>query len=131
MNKISAVIIVLSLFSMFGCQRDNATVESTTSKNPTAAEILNADIDADIFQLNSIVYETNIDWVNELELTKNVQIGEIKTSFSKKKSVRNFDNGDATILAKGTKVFNVKERDDVLIVEVNGETKKYYALTEG
>lgn len=131
MKNFFVVIIVVSLFSILGCQKNDVTVENTVSKNPTAEEILDESPNSDIFQLNDIIYRTNIKWVNGLEVTRDKQVGEIKTILPKNASLKDFDNGYATLLPEGTKIFDVKERDDVLIVDVNGEIKKYFALTEG
>ncbi|MBC1937604.1 hypothetical protein HCA69_14595 [Listeria grandensis] len=128
MRNIVIVLIGLSLFWMLGCQQE---ITHSVSTNPTATEILSENPNADIFQLDDVVYETNIDWVDDLEVTKYNQIGEIKKTFSMKHPLKEFENGDATQLTSGTKIFRVKERGDVLIVEIDGKTKKYYALVEG
>lgn len=103
---------------------------TTESAAPSAEEVLKDNKNADIFMLNDNVYKTNIDWVDELSLTKNKEIGEIESNY-------NFDSNDsfknkmATTLPIGSKIFSANERIDVLIVEDKGIEKKYYALTEG
>ncbi|MFS0673588.1 hypothetical protein [Ornithinibacillus sp. 179-J 7C1 HS] len=85
--------------------------------------------DADIFQYDGVIYATNIDWVEELSLTKDVQIGEIK--------MRNDSNTDfidemSNKLPVGTKIFSAKERGDILIVETEeGKILKYLGIGEG
>ncbi len=102
-------------------------VDST--ENPDAEGVLNLDPEADIFQFNDVIYTTGIDWVEEKDLTKNKQIGEIK---EKNEDDTNFSNGTANKLPVGTKIYTTKEESDMfLIVESEGETKKYYALVEG
>ncbi|WP_231495888.1 hypothetical protein [Paucisalibacillus sp. EB02] len=93
-----------------------------------AEEVLTLNPDADIFQYDGVIYETNIDWVEELSLTKDVQIGEIKTIND---SNTDFKNEMANKLPIGAKIFSAKERGDILIVELEGEILKYLAIVEG
>ena len=83
---------------------------------------------ADIFQYDGVIYKTNIDWVEELHLTKDVQIGEIKT---KNDANTDFKDEMSNKLPIGAKIFFTKEREDILIVESEGEIKKYLAIVEG
>lgn len=107
-----------------GCSNhDQVTIDSIN-----AAEVLEINPDADIFQLNGIIYETNIDWVDQLTLTKDAQMGKILIN---NETNTNFKDGTANKLPVGTIIFSVKERDDIVIVEVNGELKKYLAIVEG
>lgn len=93
-----------------------------------AEEVLTLDSDADIFQYDGVIYKANIDWVEELSLTKDVQIGEIKT---KNDANTDFRDGMSNKLPVGTKIFSTKERGEILIVESKGEIKKYLAIVEG
>ncbi|UED82398.1 hypothetical protein FH508_0011010 [Lysinibacillus sp. CD3-6] len=54
-----------------------------------AEEVLTLDSNADIFQYDGVIYKTNIAWVEELTLTKDVQIGEIKTKNDAKTDFKN------------------------------------------
>ena len=56
------------------------------------------------------------------------QIGEIKT---KNEKDTNFENEVSNKLPVGTNIFSTKERNDILVVEVEGELKKYLAIVEG
>lgn len=125
-KKFFLILFTFALFTVLAACTSNKDISTTSPTKPNAEEVLSQEKDADIFQLNGTIYETNIDWVDELEVTKSQEIGIIK-----QKSKSNFEDGTASTLEKGTKIFSVKERDDVLLVEVNGEIKKYYALTEG
>lgn len=121
------VLITLVLFMITGCSNNGGTTEVTID-SIDAEEVLTLDPDADIFQFDGVIYKTNIDWVEELSLTKNVQIGEIKT--------RNDDNTDfnnemSNKLPVGAKIFSAKERGDILLVEITGEITKYLAIVEG
>ena len=86
------------------------------------------DPDADIFQYDGVIYETNIDWVEELDLTKDIQIGEIKT---RNDTNTDFKDEMANKLPVGAKIFSAKEREDILIVESRSEILKYLAIIEG
>jgi hypothetical protein len=93
-----------------------------------AEEVLKLDPDADIFQYDGVIYKTNIDWVQELSLTKDVQIGEIKSRID---ANTDFKDGMSNKLPVGAKIFSTKERGDILIVEFEGKILKYLAIVEG
>jgi len=121
------VFLVGVLLAACGNGNTDGRVDST--ENPDAEEVLNLDPEADIFQFNDTIYTTGIDWVEEKDLTKNEQIGEIK---EKNEDETNFSNGTANKLSVGAKIHTTKEETDIfLIVESEGEIKKYYALVEG
>lgn len=125
-RKIGLVFTALLLI-FSGCSLSNeVTIHGT--ENPDAEEILTSNPHADIFQYNDTVYKTHIDWVDELSVTKDEQVGEITVQ---NESDTNFENGMANKLQVGTKIFSVKERDDILIVETDGELLKYLAIVEG
>jgi hypothetical protein len=126
-QRLSYVLIALTLFMITGCSNGGETTK-LSSDSINAGEVLRLDPAADIFQYDGVIYKTNIDWVEELSLTKDVQIGEIKT-----KNDTNIDFKDemANKLPVGAKIFSAKERGDILIVEVEGEILKYLAIVEG
>lgn len=76
-EKLFYVLIALSLIIINGCSNEGETT-TVTIDSIDAEEVLTLDSDADIFQYEGVIYKTNIDWVEELSLTKDVQIGEIK-----------------------------------------------------
>ncbi|MDR6748549.1 MULTISPECIES: hypothetical protein [Bacillus] len=125
-KKVFTLFIFISIISVLTACQTEENNEKVVSKKQTAAEVLALEKDADIFQLNGTVYKTNIDWVNKLTLTKKKKVGTIKNTANS-----SFKDGTASILQKGTVIFSVNERDDILIAEVDGQIKKYYALTEG
>ncbi len=84
--------------------------------------------DADFFMFNGIMYLTNIDWVEQLPLTKDKQVGEITSQNS---STTEFENNMSNKLPIGTKIYSSKERSDILIVEINYQVLKYYSIVEG
>ncbi|WP_042354092.1 hypothetical protein [Bacillus rubiinfantis] len=127
-NLIISLILLIFIFSLTGCA--DVGTKTSMSKHPDAEEILGLDENADIFQWDGLIYETNIDWVNELKLTKNEQLGEITESFSNS-DAKNFKNGMANKLPVGTKIYSAKESEGILIVEHNNEEKYYLALVEG
>lgn len=98
--------------------------ETITTHNPTVEEILSQDPDADILYIDDIVYATNIDWVDELALTKGEEIGEVEKNTT---SSKEFINKTANVLPVGTKIYRAKERNGMLIAD----DKYYYALVEG
>ncbi|MBM7836877.1 hypothetical protein JOC54_000108 [Alkalihalobacillus xiaoxiensis] len=118
--------IVLALI-LTGCASDNEQTNST--ENPTAEEILNRDSEANILLFNETVYQTNIDWVDELTLTKGEQIGEIEAQATEGNVA--LSEKMSTKVSVGSAIFEAVEREDVLIVDENGELYYFYALVEG
>ncbi|MBM7601061.1 hypothetical protein JOC34_003482 [Virgibacillus halotolerans] len=126
-QKLFYTLIALTLFTITGCTSEGETTQETTD-SIDAAEVLTLDPDADIFQYDGVIYETSIDWVEELDLTKDIQIGEIKT---RNDTNTDFKDEMANKLPVGAKVFSAKEREDILIVELKSEVLKYLAIVEG
>lgn len=112
-----------------GCSNRSSEQQSVhITKNPDANEILELQPDADFFQWESLIYLTDIDWVEELELTKDKQIGEITHNTT---NPNDFTNGTANKLPVGAIIFSVKEDGGFLIVEDNQKQIKYMSLVEG
>ena len=126
-QKIVYILLVLILLMITGCTNGEGTT-IVTIDSIDAEEVLTLDPDADIFQYDGVIYKTNINWVEELILTKDVQIGEIKT---KNDTHTNFMDEMANKLPVGAKIFSTKERGDILLVESEGEIVKYLAIVEG
>jgi hypothetical protein len=126
-KKLLYGLIALTLFMVTGCNIQGGTT-TVTIDSIDAKEVLTLDPDADIFQFKGVIYKTNIDWVEELSLTKDLQIGEIKT---KNDTNTDFKDEMSNKLPIGAKIFSTKERGDILIVESVGELKKYLAIVEG
>ena len=132
-NKITIFGLLVSIFlivaGIFLFSRENK--QQTTvhiSHAPTAEEVLKENANTDLFMLEDSVYETNIEWVDQLSLTKKDIVGEIESNYSNEAA---FKNKMATKLPIGTKIYSTNEREDVLIFQYKGEERKYYRLTEG
>lgn len=124
-------MVVLILLTAFGCSNSSNAGKSKVheTKNPDAEEILTLDPEADIFQFDGVIYKTGIEWVEELTLTKNEQVGEIKT---RNDIDTNFEDEMSNKLPIGAKIFSTKEKEGpILLVESEGKILKYYALVEG
>ncbi|OYN67576.1 hypothetical protein [Bacillus safensis] len=63
---------------------------------------------------------------NQQTVTKHQQVGVVKRT-----STKDFQHGTASRLHKGTAIYSVKEREDMLVVELHGKTKIYAAHAEG
>lgn len=127
LQRLFYVLIALALFTIIGCS-DGGETTKVTIDSIDAEEVLTLDPDADIFQYDGVIYQTDIDWVEELSLTKDVQIGEIKT---RNDANTDFKDEMSNKLPVGTKIFLAKGRGDILIVESEGEILKYLAIVEG
>ena len=124
---ILGVMLLVSLFYLSGCiHSENKT---SVSKNPDAEEVLSLDENADIFQWEGLIYQTDIEWINELDITKKELLGEITELFTSE-DTKLFKNGMANKLPIGTKIYSTNE-NSILLVESDGEEKYYLALVEG
>ena len=126
-HRLFFILIVLSLFIISGCS-DKEETATVTIDSIDAEEVLTLNPEANILQHDGVVYETGIDWVEALSLTKDVQIGEIKIQNG---SNTHFEDGMANKLPVGTKIYSAEEREDIVVVEINGEILKYLAIVEG
>lgn len=106
-QKLFYVLIALPFLMISGCSNDGE-VTTVTIDSIDAEEILKLDSNADIFQYDGVIYKTNIDWVEELSLTKGVQIGEIKT---KNDANTNFKDEMSNKLPVGAKIFLPKKEE--------------------
>ena len=127
MHKLFYVLTALALLTINGCSYGSETTRVSID-SIDAEEVLRLDPNADIFQYDGVIYKANIDWVEELSLTKDVQIGEINT---KNDTNAVFKDEMANKLPVGAKIFSARERGDILIVELRGEILKYLAIVEG
>ena len=121
---------LMTLFIFVGCSNPTDTEEMVyESKEPDAKEVLTLDPEADIFQYKGLIYQTGIDWVEEVSLTKDQEIGEIKV---KNEQDTHFEDGMSNKLAPGSKIFSSKEKgESMVLVESDGQLLKYLALSEG
>lgn len=116
------MILLLMCFITTGCTSSN------TIGNPTAKEVLKMEPNANIFMYKDTIYKAGNPWVDKLELTKDIQETEITHQSNNGKV---FKNGTANKLAVGTKVFRVKERNDIIIAETEGGDIRFFQLVEG
>ncbi|MFD1929015.1 hypothetical protein ACFSFY_13310 [Sporosarcina siberiensis] len=135
--RIPKLFLGLSIFILLmavGCSNlsNSSKIETHKTENPDATEILTLDTNADIFQFEGVIYQTGIDWVEELTLTKGEQVGEIKT---RNDTDTKFEDEMSNKLPVGAKIFSAKEEGEVggpiLLVESEGKLIKYYGLVEG
>ena len=126
-QRLLFILFTLALFTIAGCSNEGETI-TVSSNSIDAEEVLTSDPDADIFQFDGVIYKADIDWVEELSLTKDIQIGKIKT---RNGIARDFNDEMSNKLPVGAKIFSAKEREDILLIEVSEKTLKYLAMHEG
>ncbi|WP_342509666.1 hypothetical protein [Sporosarcina sp. FSL K6-2383] len=133
-GKVPRLFLGLAIFVLLiavGCSNslDGGKEKVHKTENPNAEEVLTLDPEADIFQFDGVIYQTGIDWVEELTLTKGEQVGEIET---RNDTDTNFENKMSNKLPLGAKIFSTIEKEGpILLVESEGEILKYYAIVEG
>ncbi|RCW73069.1 hypothetical protein [Saliterribacillus persicus] len=104
-------IFLLFLFSsiLIGCVTSPGQNEGGVLNKE---QVLKLNPDADLFEFNGKVYSTGVNWIEEKELTKGEQVGEIS-------------EGMANKLPLGAKIFETNESGVILIVEYDGRQKRY------
>ncbi|MBU8878291.1 hypothetical protein BGM26_04725 [Bacillus sp. FJAT-29790] len=127
-NLILSLMLMVSLFYLSGCV--DSETKTSASRHPDAEEVLRLDENANIFQWEGLIYKTDIDWVNELELSKKELVGAITELFTNQ-DTKSFKNGMANKLPIGTKIYSTNESEGIFIVEYKGEEKYYLSLVEG
>ena len=132
-RRILSVILISVLLSSCAANVSSppTPVKSTSTANPTAKEVLSSNKDADIFMWNSTIYINAIDneWVHDQKFDHLELIGEITKQFNEGDS---FDDGTATQLPLGTKIYTPSPRQGaILIVKRNNQEMRYLGLIEG
>lgn len=120
--------IILSVLVLTSCKSESGTITEPTSKPPDSDEVLRQEPDADILQWQGSVYQADVEWIQELELTKNELLGEILYN---SQIPEDFQDGTATKLPIGSMIYSTNEGGMYVLVEVDGELRKYLLLTEG
>ena len=87
----------------------------------------NSSIDFLVYQNKAFVNASTLDWIQELNLVPEKQLGVIQRTNIQK----NYKDFDATKLAVGTTIYSVKDRKDILLVLINKEYIPYYQYLEG
>lgn len=119
---ICAIVVLVILVTLH--IRNSSTINNASAdtlyKNDTS-------IDLFVYQNTAFVKADQIEWILQLKLTPNNLLGSIQRNNIKK----NFSNFDATILEVGTKIYSTLERDDIVLILVNGEYIPYFNYIEG
>lgn len=129
MKYIKFIGFTLMLFTFLtGCMSKPEVKVYDPSKRMTAKEILEENENEDIFMLNGIIYIADVEWVNDLKITKKDEIGEIKSEFENLNG--EFENNMATKLPIGSKIFSIEEQEHILLVQFKDTEKRYLAQSQ-
>lgn len=126
MYKLLLGLLVAVILS--GCQDAEATYNKFDTGNPAAADFLDNDPHADIFEYGGIIYVNakQIDWVMEENIKTKRFIGEIAQTTTKAKA---FHSLTASKLPVGTKVYETNS--PIMIAKVDGKEYRYLGMREG
>ncbi|MCM2678031.1 hypothetical protein [Alkalicoccobacillus plakortidis] len=133
-KKLVFFFLLVISFILVGCSIENDNSVSP----PTVEEIITKNPDADIFMFRGVIYEANIDWIDELTLIKGEKIGEITEQAVD--DHYKYKDGMANKLSVGAIIYEVEESsarenntygNGVVIVDDHGEQKYYMANMEG
>lgn len=118
----AALIFFTLLFILVGCS-------FSTKNNASPKRILQNNSEADIFIIDNVVYHNALDvmWVKELTLEADGLLGKIERTCVKE----NFNNWDATKLDVNTEIYQVAQRNDILLAKVGAEFVPYLKYIEG
>lgn len=132
------IIFFVFLIILAGCNsskevnnRENSAMgnnEVLMIGNPNADKVLKMDPNANILMYQNIVYNAGVQWVNDLKITKDKLVTEIT---QQSEDGKDFENGTANKLTVGTKIYSVKERNDILIAATKHGDIRFYNLVEG
>ena len=114
----------LFLLVLTGCS-------SVVPNNPTAKTILKENAQADILQIDHLIYikATDQEFLEKNNFIKGDKIGEIKKTTT---STLFFKDFCATKLPVGSEIFATNDHDTyTIIVEIDGKQIVYTALVEG
>ncbi|ABX42583.1 hypothetical protein [Lachnoclostridium phytofermentans] len=127
-NSIKVAFLLISVFLVIIALLIKTNVIST--KNNASPEVLYKNdkaIDFLVYQNTAYVNAFTIDWIQELKLIPEKQLGAIQRTNIKK----NYQDFDATKLMEGTTIYTVKDRTDILLVLINDQYMPYYKYIEG
>lgn len=121
---------ILSILMLLSACSNEFTTPTTThsTSNPDAEEVFRLYENPDVIQWEGLVYVAGVEWVEELELTPEDEIGRTTKQTNE---ADEFTDGAANLLPLGTPLYSAQERGGVLLVESNGEWVAYLALVEG
>jgi len=130
MNKGTYFLLACVCLVLAACSIESEGVGEKDMGNPKAKEILSNNQDADIFMYQGIVYSNaeDIEWVQEIDLTKGEKVKEIEEVYQ---GEGNFPENAATKLPVGTHIYESQNSGPLLIAEVDGELKPYLGKIEG
>lgn len=130
LRRILILAAVFSTFLLSACTSELqvSTVQNSSTENPTAAEWLQSEPDASLFQYEDTIYVADVSWVNELELTRGDYLTDV---LRQNKDGASFQNGDANLLETETPIYRTKERNDILIASTPTGDIRFFQLVEG
>src|SRR4051812_7335843 len=100
------MMIFICLIMLTACNESKSTNQllTKTTHNPTATEVIKQNPNADIFQLNGIIYNmaSNIEWVKTADLTIGELVGTITEQYT---DGATFKDSMGTRLPIGTQIF--------------------------
>ena len=122
----TSVIIIVALI-IFVLSNHFETALTKNNANPEVLYKQDNAIDFIVYRSSAYVNSSSIDWIQELRLIPDKELGIIqRTGITKK-----YKDFDATRLTKGTVIYTVKDRKDILLVLINNEYIPYYQYIEG
>ncbi len=93
---------------------------------PDVEQILKKDKDADVFQWKKRIYKTDLKSLESMDVSKEEQLGTIEATYS---DGDEFTENMATKLPVGTAIY-ATDKENILIAEHDGKTKRYLAMIE-
>lgn len=120
--------VIACVIFLAGCGPFKEPITVSRSEPPDAREVLMLEPESDIFQWDGIIYQADVEWVQDLELTPKEHIGEV---LENTKLAKQFQDGTATVLPVGSAIYSTNQSEMYLLVKVDDELRKYLLLAEG
>lgn len=121
-HLIAGILFIMLIVGMLACVHNTAD-----NDNPEVLYQKDPDIDMLVYERTAYVNAANNEWVVALDLKKGQKVGEIKRT----NVTKNYKDFDATFLDKGTEIYSVSDRKDILLVNINNKLIPYLIFVEG
>lgn len=123
----SVLWILIIASGMVACSGKELTSKTSGNATPDSLYKQDNEIDLFVYQDTAYVNAVTVDWVTELELKQDKKLGEIERT----NVIKKFKDYDATLLDKGTEIYSVSGRKDIILANINNMMIPYLAFVEG
>jgi len=126
-DRIIMGISLMLIVVLVGCTNEETVITDTSQHDDPDYLFMNSpDIDMIVYEVSAYVNASDVDWVATQALEKGDEIGLIQDTYT----VDTKDLLTSTKLPKGTIVYE-SEKDNIILVDIDGEVIPYLQWIEG